>query len=406
MKRDYYEVLGVGKSADKDEIKKAYRKLALKYHPDKNPDNKEAEEHFKEVNEAYEVLSNDDKRRRYDQFGHAGVGSSAASGGAGAYGPGGYADINDIFSAFSDMFGGGGGGGRTRGGGSPFGGFEDVFGGGFSGGGRRGRSTGIQGSDLKIRLKLTLEEIAKGVEKTLKIKKQVACTECNGTGSKSGKTETCQTCHGTGEVRQASKTMFGQFVNIAACPTCGGEGQVVKDRCTSCYGEGIKQGEVTVKITVPAGVQDGNYLTLRGQGNAGPRGGAVGDLIVIIEEKPHERFKRNGDDVIYDLAVGFPDLVLGTKIDVPTLDGTLKLTIPAGTQPNTMLRIAGKGIGHLKGGGTGDQYVRVNVFVPKDLSGKEKEQLKELRKSPNITPVPGDHENEKSIFEKAKDLFT
>ncbi len=265
---------------------------------------------------------------------------------------------------------------------------------------------GIQGTDLKIRLKLTLEEIAKGVEKTLKIKKQVACKECNGSGSKSGKTETCQTCHGTGQVRQASKTMFGQFVNIAACPTCGGEGHVVKDRCPSCYGEGIKQGEVTVKVNVPAGVQEGNYLTLRGQGNAGPRGGASGDLIVIIEEIPHKVFKRNGDDVILELALGFPDLVLGTKIDVPTLDGEVKLTIPAGTQPNTMLRIAGKGVGHLKGGGSGDQYVRVNVHVPKDLAGKEKELLKELRKSSSITPLPGDPENEKSIFEKAKDLFT
>ena len=402
MKRDYYEVLGVGRSADKDEIKKAYRKLALKFHPDKNPDNKEAEEKFKEVNEAYEVLSNDDKRRRYDQFGHAGVGSSAAS--SGGPGAGGYADFNDIFSAFNDMFGGGGG---RRGGGSPFGGFEDVFGGGFSGGGgRRTRQAGIQGTDLKIRLKLTLEEIAKGVEKTLKIKKQVACKECNGSGSKSGKTETCQTCQGAGQVRQASKTMFGQFVNIAPCPTCGGEGHVVKDRCPSCYGEGIKQGEVTVKVNVPAGVQEGNYLTLRGQGNAGPRGGASGDLIVIIEEIPHKVFSRNGDDVILELALGFPDLVLGTKIDVPTLDGEVKLTIPAGTQPNTMLRIAGKGVGHLKGGGSGDQYVRVNVHVPKDLAGKEKELLKELRKSSSITPLPGDPENEKSIFEKAKDLFT
>ncbi len=405
MKRDYYEILGVGRSADKDEIKKAYRKLALKYHPDKNPDNKEAEEKFKEANEAYEVLSNDDKRRRYDQFGHAGVGSSAASegGAAGAYGAGGYADFNDIFSAFNDMFGGGGGGARTRGGSSPFG-FEDMFG---SAGGRRSRaSAGIQGTDLKIRLKLTLEEIAKGVEKTLKIKKQVICKECHGTGSKSGKTEPCQTCHGTGEVRQASKTMFGQFVNIAACPTCGGEGHVVKDRCPSCYGEGIKQGEVTVKVSVPAGVSDGNYLTLRGQGNAGPRGGASGDLIVIIEEKPHSRFIRNGDDVIYDLALGFPDLVLGTKVDVPTLDGQVKLTIPAATQPNTMLRIPGKGIGHLKGGGTGDQYVRVNVHVPKDLSGKDRELLRELRASSSITPVPGDPENEKSFFERAKDIFS
>jgi molecular chaperone DnaJ len=401
MKKDYYEVLGVSRSADKDEIKKAYRKLALKYHPDKNPDNKEAEEHFKEVNEAYEVLSNDDKRRRYDQFGHAGVGSSAASSG-GAYGGAGYGDINDIFSAFNDMFSGG----RTRGGGSPFGGFEDVFGGGFSGGGRRGRPAGIHGTDLKIRLKLTLEEIAKGVEKTLKIKKQVVCEQCNGTGSKSGKTETCPTCHGSGEVRQASKTMFGQFVNIAACPTCGGEGQVVKDRCTSCYGEGIKQGEVTVKINVPAGVQEGNYLTLQGQGNAGPRGGASGDLIVVMEEKPHDLFKRNGDDIIYDLSIGFPDLVMGTKIEVPTLDGHVKVTVPAGTQPNTMLRISGKGIGHLKGGGSGDMYVRVNVFVPKDVSGKDRDLLKELKKSSVVTPNHGDQDHEKSIFERAKDIFS
>ncbi|MBN1928025.1 MAG: molecular chaperone DnaJ [Chlorobiaceae bacterium] len=401
MKRDYYEVLGVSRSADKDEIKKAYRKLALKYHPDKNPDNKEAEEKFKEVNEAYEVLSNDDKRRRYDQFGHAGVGSSAASGGGpGGFGGGGYADINDIFEMFT-------GGGRARAGGSPFSGFEDIFGGGFGGGaGRRSRSTGIHGTDLKIRLKLTLEEIAKGVEKTLKIKKQVVCQDCNGTGSKTGKTETCPTCHGSGEIRQASKTMFGQFVNIVPCPTCGGEGQVVKDRCTACYGEGIKQGEVTVKVNVPAGVQEGNYITLQGQGNAGPRGGTPGDLIVIIEEKPHEQFKRNGDDIIYDLAVGFPDLVMGTKVDVPTLDGHVKLTVPAGTQPNTMLRIGGKGIGHLKGGGTGDLYVRVNVYVPKDVSGKDRDLLKELRKSSHICPNSSDQEHEKSIFEKAKDIFS
>lgn len=399
MKKDYYEVLGVSRSASKDDIKKAYRKLALQYHPDKNPDNKDAEEHFKEVNEAYEVLSNDDKRRRYDQFGHAGVGSSAASGAGGAYG-GGVNDFSDIFSAFNDMFGG-----RARGGGSPFG-FEDVFGGG--GGARRGRaSAGIPGTDLKIRLKLTLEEIAKGVDKTLKIKKQVACKECNGSGSKTGSSETCPTCHGSGEVRQASKTMFGQFVNIAACPTCGGEGRVVKDRCTSCYGEGIRQGETTVKVTVPAGVQDGNYLTLRGQGNAGPRGGEPGDLIVVIEEKPHELFKRSGNDVIFDLAVSYPDLVMGTKIDVPTLDGEVKLTIPAATQPETMLRIAGHGIGHLRGSGRGDQLVRVNVYVPKDISHSDRELLREMKKSGAFSPSgSSDSREEKSFFEKARDIFS
>ena len=397
MKREYYEVLGVGRTATKDEIKKAYRKLALQFHPDKNPDNKDAEEHFKEVNEAYEVLSNDDKRRRYDQFGHAGVGSSAASGGGGQYGGG--ADLNDIFSAFNDMFSGG----KTRGGGAPFG-FEEVFGG---GGGRRGRaSSGIPGTDLKIRLKLTLEEIAKGVEKTLKIKKQVICEECKGSGSKSGATENCQTCHGTGEVRQASKTMFGQFVNIAACPTCGGEGRIIKDRCTSCYGEGIKLGEVTVKVNVPSGVEDGNYLTLRGQGNAGPRGGAAGDLLVVIEEIAHELFSRHGDDVVYSLAVSFPDLVLGTKVEVPTLDGAVKLTIPPSTQPETMLRIAGHGIGHLRGSSRGDQYVKVNVFVPKDLSHQDKELLKELKKSSGISPTAHNDKNSKGFFEKARDIFS
>ncbi len=393
MKREYYEVLGVGRTATKDEIKKAYRKLALQFHPDKNPDNKDAEDHFKEVNEAYEVLSNDDKRRRYDQFGHAGVGSSAASGGGQ---PGGGADLNDIFSAFNDMFSG-----RNRGGGSPFG-FEEAFG----GGGRRRASAGIPGTDLKIRLKLTLEEIAKGVEKTLKIKRQVTCKECNGSGSKSGATESCQTCHGSGEVRQVSKTMFGQFVNVAACPTCGGEGRMIKDRCTSCYGEGIKLGEVTVKVAVPSGVEDGNYLTLRSQGNSGPRGGAAGDLIVVIEEIPHELFSRNGDDVIYNLAVSFPDLVLGTKVDVPTLDGAVKLTIPPATQPETMLRIAGHGIGHLRGSSRGDQYVKVNVFVPKDLSHQDKELLKEMKKSSGISPSAHNDKNAKGFFEKARDIFS
>lgn len=397
MKRDYYEVLGVGRSATKDEIKKAYRKLAMQYHPDKNPDNSEAEEKFKEANEAYEVLSNDDKRRRYDQFGHAGVGSSASSQG-GPFGGGGTGDLGDIFSAFNDMFGGG-----ARGGGSPFG-FEDVFGGG-GGGGRRSRSAGVSGSDLKIRLKLSLEEIAKGVEKTLKIKKQVACEVCNGTGSKTGELETCPTCQGTGEVRQASKTMFGQFVNIAACPTCGGEGRVVKERCTACHGEGIKQGETTVKVNIPAGVEDGNYLTLRGQGNAGPRGGMNGDLIVVIEEVEHKIFARRGDDVVYNLTLSYADMVLGTKVDIPTLEGRVKMTVPPATQPNTVLRISAKGIGHLKAPGRGDHLVRVNVFVPKDPSHQDKEMLKELNKSVHMVPDEK-KEHEKGFYEKVKDIFS
>ncbi|MEC9487275.1 MAG: molecular chaperone DnaJ [Prosthecochloris sp.] len=397
MKRDYYEVLGLDRSASKDEIKKAYRKLAMKYHPDKNPGNEEAEEKFKDANEAYEVLSNEDKRRRYDQFGHAGVGGAGAAGGGPFGGGAGPGDFNDIFSAFNDIFGGGARGG----GGSPFG-FEDVFSGG--GGQRRSRSAGVSGSDLKIRLKLTLEEIAKGVEKTLKIKKQIRCEECNGTGSKTGELEVCPTCQGSGEVRQASKTMFGQFVNIAACPTCGGEGRIVKDRCTACHGEGIRQGEATVKVSIPAGVEDGNYLTLRGQGNAGPRGGANGDLIVVIEEIQHKLFIRRGDDVIYNLALSYPDMVLGTKVDVPTLDGRVKLTVPASTQPNTMLRISGKGIGHLKGPGRGDHLVRVNVFVPKEVNHQDRKHLEELRKSAHLVPDEKT-EHEKSFFEKARDIF-
>jgi len=387
-KRDYYELLGVSKSASLDEIKKAYRKLAIKYHPDKNKGDKESEEKFKEVNEAYEVLSHDEKRARYDRFGHAGVGSSAASDGNPF--AGGSGDINDIFSAFGDIFGGFGD--------------EGSFGGGR--GSRRRRSSGIPGSDLKIKLKLSLEEIAKGVEKTIKIKKQKPCDVCNGTGSKDGSMSTCSTCQGTGEIRQISKTMFGQFINVSTCPTCNGMGQVIKEKCSACHGEGRKLGEATVKISIPAGVSEGNYIPLRGQGNAGMQGGPAGDLLVVIEEEPHPSFDRHGEDIIYHLNISYPDAVLGTRMEVPTLEGTETIDIPAGTQGGDVIKLHGMGIGRLNSYGKGDLLIMMNIFVPKNVSHKEKELLKELNAQSGIQPQKNAKEKvEKSIFERVKEIL-
>jgi molecular chaperone DnaJ len=386
-KRDYYEVLGVARSASGDDLKKAYRKLAMQYHPDRNPNNKEAEEKFKEINEAYEVLSSDDKRRRYDQFGHAGVGSSAASEGGNPFGGGGQ-NMNDIFSQFSDLFGGMGGFG-----GSPF---EE--------GRRRSRQRGVPGSDLKIRLKLTLEEIATGVEKTLKIKKMKSCDACNGSGSKNGQYDTCPTCNGSGEVRQVSRTMFGQFVNITTCPTCSGEGRIVRDKCTVCNGEGRVQGDSTIKVSIPAGVMEGNYIPLKGQGNAGVRGGASGDLLVVIEEEAHEHFVREDDDIVYDLHIGFADAVLGAKVDVPTLDGSASVDIPPGSSSGKIIRLKEKGIKHLNGYGRGDELVRLNIYVPSSVSGADKEILKQMRQSTTMNPN-GKKNDKSSKFDKVKDIF-
>ncbi len=391
-KQDYYELLGVGRSASTEDIKKAYRKLAIKYHPDKNKGDKEAEEKFKQVSEAYEVLSNDEKRARYDRFGHAGLGSSAASDGGNPFA--GRGDINDIFSAFGDIFGGFGEGG------SPF---EESFGG--RGGGRR-RSSGIPGSDLKIKLKLTLEEIAKGVEKTIKIKKQKPCEVCNGTGSKDGVMNTCPSCQGSGELRQVSKTMFGQFINVSTCPTCNGTGQVIKEKCSSCHGEGRKLGESTVKINIPAGVSEGNYIPLRGQGNVGMRGGPAGDLLVVIEEEQHPSFDRHGEDIICHLNLSFPDAVMGTRIEVPTLEGNETIDIPAGTQGGDVIKLHGMGIGRLNSYGKGDELVMVNIYVPKNVSGKEKEILKELNSHSSIQPQKNAKAKvEKSIFDRVKEIL-
>ncbi len=366
-KRDYYEVLGVGKSASQDEIKKAYRKLAMQFHPDRNPGNKEAEENFKEAAEAYEVLSNDEKRAKYDRFGHSGL-----RGGQDFHS---YTNVNDIFSHFSDIFGGAFGGSSI---------FDDFFGGSSQQRSRQ-RSTGQPGSDLKITLKLTLEEIAAGTTKKVKIKKHNKCTTCNGTGAKSSSAfKTCSVCSGTGEVRQVSRSIFGQFVNIAPCNNCGGTGKIISEPCSTCSGDGRVQDESTIKINVPSGVFDGNYMTLRGEGNAGKNGGPAGDIIVIFEELHHEFFIRDGDNVIYELFISFPEAVLGTEVEVPTLNGRAKLKIEPGTLPGKFLKMREKGIQHLNSHGAGDQLVKINIHVPKNVTAKEKEMLKELQKLPNI----------------------
>jgi molecular chaperone DnaJ len=391
-KRDYYEILGVGKTSSKEEIKAAYRKLALKYHPDRNPDDKEAEENFKEATEAYEVLSDDTKRQRYDRFGHQGM--------RGGQDFGQYQNINDIFSMFGDIFGAAGG--RSGGGGSIF---DDLF---NAAGGRGGRRTmGEPGSDLKVRLPLTMEEIATGVEKTVKIKRWRKCDTCNGSGAKAGTGyTTCTACNGTGEIRQVSRSMFGQFINVTACGACGGTGKIIKEPCGTCEGEGRVKGETTIKVNVPAGVMQGNYIPIRGQGNAGRRGGEAGDVIVIIEEAPHKHFHRDGNNIHYDLTISFPDAALGGEVNIPTLDGTTAIAVEPGTQPGTQISLRNKGIPNLNGYGRGDLVVTVNVFVPTKLSSKDKATLKELAKSPHIAPKPEGTEEHNSFFDKMREAFS
>jgi molecular chaperone DnaJ len=388
-KRDYYEILGINKTASIEEIKTNYRKLAMQYHPDRNPDNHEAEEKFKEATEAYEILSDQDKRSRYDRFGHQGTRMGQDYGS--------YTDIHDIFSHFADIFSGGGGGSI----------FDDFFGGGNSR--RRGsqrRSVGERGGDLKIQLPLTMEEIATGVEKTLKLKKHVVCKSCNGSGAKAGSgSTTCPTCNGSGQVRHVQRSMFGQFVNISACSTCNGSGQVIREKCESCFGEGRIHGEEQVKVNIPAGVENGNYLPLRSKGNAGRQGGDAGDLIVIISEKEHQHFVRQNDDVLYQLMISFPSAVLGDEYEVPTLYGTEKIKIAAGTQPGTVIRLREKGIPHLNSNSKGNQLVYINVFVPASVSGKEKTTVKELAQSENFRPKKKGSGKEKDFFDKVKDVF-
>jgi len=393
--RDYYDVLGVARTATADEIKKAYRKKAMEYHPDRNPGDTEAEARFKEAAEAYEVLSNPDKRARYDRFGRAGV-SGAGPGGPGA--GAGFRDISDIFAAFSDIFGGGNFGGAA-------GGYDDVFG--RTRGRRRGH--GRPGSDLRVRLALSLEEIAEGVERQLKVRKFVECQPCKGTGAAAGVEgfQTCPTCNGSGELRQVSNSFFGQFINVQPCPTCEGEGRVITEKCPACEGEGRVKGEETITVEVPAGVGQGHYLQIRGAGNAGQRGGPAGALRVEIEEKPHEHFTRDGLDIYYDLYLSFPDAALGTEAEVPTLRGRAKLQIDPGIQSGRVLRMRGRGIPELGGGSRrGDQLVRVHVWTPQRLDDEQRAVLEALRDAEAFQPKPDEKGRGKSFFSRVRDVFS
>ncbi len=388
-KRDFYEVLGIGRNASQDEIKKAYRQMAMKYHPDRNAGNKESEEKFKEAAEAYEVLGDPDKKQRYDQYGHEGLrGTNYRD----------FTDINDVFNTFGDIFNGGFGGSI----------FDEVFGGSQRSRRRSSAQHGQPGSDLRVRLSLTIEEIASGVEKKLKVKRQKKCDICNGTGAKSsGGKSACPQCGGSGELRQVSRSMFGQFVNITTCPNCEGEGRIVKDPCVTCFGEGRVQGESTIKVTVPAGVTEGNYIPLQGQGNAGRRGGPAGDLIVVVEEEPHQNFKRNGDDIVYDLWISYPTAAMGGEVEVPTLTGKAKLAIDPGTPAGRLLRMRERGIPHLNNYGRGDELVRVNVWVPTKTNSKEKELLRDLSSCEHVNPSEEERQNkDRTFFDKVKDVFS
>ncbi len=369
-KRDYYEILGVSKGASDDEMKKAYRKMAIKYHPDKNPDNPEAEEKFKEAAEAYEVLSNAEKRAQYDRFGHDGM-----RGGFG--GAGGGMNMEDIFSQFGDIFGGGG---------SPF---ESFFGGG--GGGRRQR----KGSALRIKLKLNLEEIANGVEKKIKVNRLV---NAEGVTFK-----TCPTCGGSGQMKKVVNTMLGQMVSATTCSSCSGSGQVIDKRPPGVDSTGLEMQEEVIPIKIPAGVGDGMQLSMSGKGNMAPGGGVPGDLLIVIEEVEHELLKRDGTNVVFDLFVNFADAALGQSMEVPTIDGKVRIKLEPGTQSGKILRLRGKGIKDINGYGKGDQLIHVNVWTPKKLSKEEAEILEQLRVSENFEPKPG--KGEKGFFDRIKEFF-
>lgn len=381
-KRDYYEVLGVSKNASADEIKKAYRQLALKYHPDRNPDDKDAEEKFKEAAEAYSVLSDADKRARYDRYGFAGMNGGSASGG----GFSGFGDF-DLSDILNSVFGQG----------FNFGGFSG-FGGGSGGGQVRQR-----GSNLRVKVKLNLQEIAKGAKKKIKLTKYVPCTHCNGSGAEGNETQTCPTCHGRGQVVQTVNSFFGQMQTASVCPTCGGKGTIIKKKCTHCYGEGIVKGEEVIDIDIPAGVGEGMQLTIRGKGNAGPRNGINGDLIVVIEEEAHPDFERDENNLIYSLFISISDAILGTQVEIPTIDGKVRMKIAPGTQSGQVLRLKGKGLPEVNGYRTGDMLVNVNVWIPKKVSKEEEKLLQQLSNSENFKPNPTPED--KSFFNKIRDLF-
>ena len=385
-KRDFYEVLGVNKSATADEIKKAYRKVAMQYHPDRNPGDKDSEEKFKEAASAYEILSDADKKAKYDRYGHQAFGPGTSGGGS-------YGGMNteDIFSQFGDIFG------------------DDMFGS-FFGGGRRGggggggRARGQRGSNLRIKLKLNFEEIAKGVTKNVKVKKHVLCTTCGGNGAKDKNSlQTCHTCNGNGQVRKMTNTFLGQMQTVTTCPTCNGEGTTVTAKCGGCKGEGRVYGEETIGIEIPAGVQEGMQLSMNGKGNAGERGGAPGDLIIQIEEEPHAELHRDGLNVAFDLHLSFPDAAFGTHIEVPTIDGRAKIKIPPGTQSGKIFRLKGKGFPEVQGYAKGDQLIQVNIWTPQHLNAEEKEALEKMNSSENFKPHPS--KGDKSFFERVREAF-
>jgi molecular chaperone DnaJ len=389
MKRDYYEILGVEKNASAEELKKAYRKKAMEYHPDRNPGNKEAEEKFKEAAEAYDILSSPEKRQRYDRFGHAGMGG--ASGGGGGYGID--FDMETIFERFGDLFGG------------HLGDVFSGFSGGFSGGRRQQRQQVRKGSNLRITVKLTLEEIVANTEKKLKIQKQVACPQCNGQGAKNkDDVGTCPKCNGSGHVVIQQRSLFGIMQQAVVCDHCNGDGTVIKNPCSNCHGTGIVKGEEIVTIQIPAGVQDGMQLSMREKGNAAPRGGINGDLIVAIEEIPHDTFERDGNNLYLNYYISFPQAALGGSVDVPTLDGKARIKLSSGTQGGQVLRLQGKGLPELNSHRKGDLIVNVNVWTPKNLSRDEREIIEKFLNSDNFTPKPAKYE--KSFFNRVRQFFS
>ena len=385
--KSYYEILGVEKNASADEIKKAYKKKAIQYHPDRNPGDKEAEEKFKEAAEAYSVLSDPDKRQRYDQFGKAGVSGAAGNGGPFGGGFGGGMSMDDIFSMFGDIFGGRGG----------FGGFSGFGGGGGS------QQRRFRGSDLRVRVKLNLEEISTGVEKKFKLKKYVACPHCHGSGAEgNGGTETCPTCKGRGTVIRTQQTILGTMQTQTTCPTCGGEGHVIKNKCTHCGGDGIIMGEETVTVKIPAGVAEGMQLSMSGKGNAGKHNGIPGDLLIVVEEEKDKELIRDENDLVYNLLLSVPTATLGGNVEIPTVDNKVKVKIEPGTQPGKVLRLRGKGLPDVNGYGTGDLLVNVSVYIPETLSRDEKKAMEQMQDSDNFRPSSSVKER---IFKKFKSMF-
>jgi molecular chaperone DnaJ len=387
-KRDYYEVLGVGKQASADEIKKAYRKIAMQHHPDRNPGDKAAEDKFKEAAEAYEVLSSPDKKAQYDRFGHS-MGNAGRPGGGGGQGGFGGMNMDDIFSNFGDIFG-------------------DGFGGGGGRGGRR-QGGGTRGANLRVKLKMNFSEIAHGANKKIKVKKYVSCQPCGGNGAKDKSSiKTCGTCGGSGQVRRVQNTFLGQMQTVTTCPTCNGDGTSISAKCTSCKGEGRVYGEETISLDIPAGVQDGMQLSMSGNGNMGERGGPAGDLLILIEEEKHPQLMRRDLDVIFPLFVTFPDVVLGTQVEVPTIDGRAKIKIPAGTQSGKIFRLKGKGFPAFQSYEKGDQLVEINTWSPQTLTKEEREMLEKLQNSPNFKPAEdaASEKDDKGFFDKIKDAFS